>query len=109
MAGDDDDALFRSREFGDDVMNGKLPLGRVGGECILFDSVVLEMGKDVVFNFLVIGAATGPRPEGDYLFHILHCARAVYGGRRPAVWRQGRFWRLGRCDGSGALGSYLTG
>src|SRR5260370_40329961 len=98
MTGNYNDALFRSRKLGDDVMDGELALGRVSCECILFDCVVLEMGEDVVFNFFVIGAAKRTRAEGYDLFYILHSSGTVDRERGPGVWRKGRFGRLGRCD-----------
>lgn len=52
MAGHDDDAIFRARKFGDNVVHQKFAFGRVGGERIVFDRVALQMGEDVLFDFL---------------------------------------------------------
>src|SRR6266851_9287065 len=100
MTGNYNDALFRSRKLGDDVMDGELALGRVSCECILFDCVVLEMGEDVVFNFFVIGAAKRTRAEGHDLFYVLKGAVGIECRRRTIVGWKGKLGRLDRCDGS---------
>src|SRR5258706_6700187 len=71
MAGDDDDPVFGPWKLGDDVVDGKLALGRVGGERVVLDLVAFEMGEDVVFNFFVVCAAEGARAEGYDFFHVL--------------------------------------
>ena len=47
VAGDDDDAIFRTGEFADDVVNRYLPSG-VGGEDVVVDRFGFEIGEEVV-------------------------------------------------------------
>ena len=105
MTSNDDDAVFCSGKLGDDVVDGKLAFGRVGGEDVVFDYVALKVGEDVVLYFFVIRTAEGARAEGYDFFHILHCARAVYCGRRAGVGRERDLKDAGVSgrSGSGAL------
>ena len=47
MTGDYNDAIFRSGELGNDVTDGKFAFGCAGGESILLDGVVLQVGENV--------------------------------------------------------------
>ncbi len=79
VAGDDDDAFARAGKFGDYISYGKLAFGSVGGEGVVFDLVVLEVGQDVIFQLLVIRAADRAGAEGYDLAGVLHGASGVEG------------------------------
>src|SRR5580700_2747790 len=96
MAGDDDDAIFGPGKLGDDVVDGQLAFGCVGGEGVVLYLVALEMGEQVVLDLLVICAANRPRTEGYDLFHILHGTGGIECRRRAAVGRKSRLGRLRR-------------
>ena len=90
MARNNDDAVFGSGKLGDNIMDGKLAFGRVGGERVVLDLIAFEMGEDVVLDLLVICAAQRPRAKGNDVFDVLHGACAVDGGRSGGVSRKGK-------------------
>src|SRR5713226_2766016 len=85
MAGDNDDPVFRSGKLGDDVMDGKLSFGRVGGEGVVLDLVAFEMGEQIVFDLLVICAADGTGAERYDVFHVLEGAGGINCRPRTSV------------------------
>src|SRR5260370_13428608 len=85
MAGDNDDPVFRAGKIGDDFVDGKLSVGRVGGEGVVLDLVAFEMGEQIVFDLLVIGAADGTGAERYDVFHVLEGAGAINCRPRTSV------------------------
>ena len=85
MTGNDDDAVFCSRIFRDDVVNRKLALGRIGGKDVVLDLIAFQMRGNVLFDFLVTGTAQRSRTELHNLFHILHGTIAIRGRQRTII------------------------
>src|SRR5882724_2256188 len=72
MRANDQDAVFCPGIFRNDVVERESTGWSLGLECIIFDSVALEMVLDVILYLLVRGGSRGPRPDGNDLLHILH-------------------------------------
>ena len=69
MTHDDDDAIFRSGKFRDDIANGEFSFYGLGRESIVFDLIALQMIENVALQFFVILAPYITGAERG------HCAR----------------------------------
>ena len=87
MAGNHHDVIFRSGKFRDEAAHLKFASGSIRGKRVLFYRVSLEMSRDVVFHFLVIGAAERTRAEGDNLFYVAHGSLGINRRQRAAIGR----------------------
>ena len=83
MPGDDNDAVFRSRELGNDVAHRKLACRCIGGEKIVGDLNSLQMSVDVRFELPVILAADGAGTERGHFARVLHGSRRIDRRQRP--------------------------
>src|SRR5882762_541742 len=72
MRANDQDAVFCPGIFRNDVVERESTGWSLGLECVIFDSVALEMVLDVALYFLVRRRSGRARPDGDDLPHILH-------------------------------------
>ena len=93
VTGNDDDPVLGPGIFRDDVADRKLPFGRVSREEVVLHVVALQMGINVIFEFLVIGAADGPRSKRCDLLGVLESSIGVDARQRTGV-RRSRHRRL---------------
>jgi hypothetical protein len=57
------------------------------------------MGRDIVFNFLVIRAADGAWTEGYHFSYVLHGSRGIENRRRTDIGRECKFGGKPGCLG----------
>ena len=77
VGGQHDDAVLLAGEAHDEVAHGHRPDGRVGGERILFELVVLELVAQELFGLQVAGAGGPARANGYKLACVLKSFGAI--------------------------------
>src|SRR5579872_2399230 len=97
MAGDYDNAVFRSRKFHNDVVNGKAAFGGCDFKIVALDLVALEVSENVILRFLMPFASQRARTESNDFFYVLHRAAGIEGRRRAVGRHRRRLGCIGWC------------